>query len=574
MSLGGPVTANGTLVIIVCRAKHLPNRRKLDKQSPYVTLRMGSTAKKTPSHFRAGQTPDWTHEIRFELTRDRKPLVRLDVLDETKNDPTPIGTCEIDCSTVFGGENESDGKYIYDRWYDLTLNGRRAGMIYLEMTFYPSSPVLPPKLYENENMGLQMGLYLGLSQSLRDRELPPPPPAHPSKSRQPSVVDDIFVTEDQAKLKRLSLLKNLGSNSFNNSRGSQANEEGNEDVFIQGDEDSPGGGNKNFKQKYYSKFSKFKNKFQNKEPISNLWNFEEKYKTELSHKPIAPINPEEFGSFDDLDNDSLHEVEGNRIGFGESRSSNQRSNNNSNNNSNNHNHNNSNNNDLGITFQQAPPSPPQHQMFPKTPNTSFSNGNPLSPLNSPKAAKSPLRKPPPNFNKDYNEVKMSPKANTTAVPFSADTIGIEDTEDKLPTQVYFMDKPVKSLSHASLPNAPDPVKMDEIDPKYYAPTPNQHYGKAIHLGGRHLNRDDLSIDLRTPETGYLGEGKWKQLSQHSQHSQKFSPSIFDRVPANDENSGPENKPHVPPKIPQGLTEMEYYVLEKEKYLNDINGNRI
>ncbi|KAM9887565.1 hypothetical protein OXX79_013539, partial [Metschnikowia pulcherrima] len=83
-------TAEGTLVVMVCRARHLPNRRKLDKQSPYVLLRIHSVAKKTPAHFRAGQTPEWTHEIRFDLTRDRKPLMRLDVLDETKNDPTPI----------------------------------------------------------------------------------------------------------------------------------------------------------------------------------------------------------------------------------------------------------------------------------------------------------------------------------------------------------------------------------------------------------------------------------------------------------------------------------------------------
>ena len=63
-------SANGTLVIIVCRGKHLPNRRKLDKQSPYVSLRLGTIAKKTSAHFRAGQTPEWTQEIRFEEDED------------------------------------------------------------------------------------------------------------------------------------------------------------------------------------------------------------------------------------------------------------------------------------------------------------------------------------------------------------------------------------------------------------------------------------------------------------------------------------------------------------------------
>ena len=68
-------------------------------------------------------------------------------MDETKNDPTPIGNVEIDASIIFTNpENNENGKYIYDKWYDLTLNGRRAGMIYLEMTFYPTAPVLPPKI--------------------------------------------------------------------------------------------------------------------------------------------------------------------------------------------------------------------------------------------------------------------------------------------------------------------------------------------------------------------------------------------------------------------------------------------
>ena len=44
-------TADGTLVVMVIRAKHLPNRRKLDKQSPYVVARIGTVAKKLWQHF-------------------------------------------------------------------------------------------------------------------------------------------------------------------------------------------------------------------------------------------------------------------------------------------------------------------------------------------------------------------------------------------------------------------------------------------------------------------------------------------------------------------------------------------
>lgn len=62
-------SADGTLVVMVIRAKHLPNRRKLDKQSPYVIARIGTVAQKTAADFRAGQTPSWTHEMRFQISQ-------------------------------------------------------------------------------------------------------------------------------------------------------------------------------------------------------------------------------------------------------------------------------------------------------------------------------------------------------------------------------------------------------------------------------------------------------------------------------------------------------------------------
>lgn len=180
----GAETADGTLVVMVCRAKHLPNRRKLDKQLPYVLLRIGTTAKRTPSHFRAGQIPEWTHETRFQLTRDRAPIMRLDVLDETKNDPTPIGHAEIDCSVTFRNPaNLSEtGKYIHDEWFDLTCNDRPAGKIYLEMTFYPTAPVVPPKL--------------GSPISGFSERLLPTPPATLTLDRA-QVMDEVFEKEEK-----------------------------------------------------------------------------------------------------------------------------------------------------------------------------------------------------------------------------------------------------------------------------------------------------------------------------------------------------------------------------------------
>lgn len=57
MSLDGPVI--GTLVIIVDRAKNLPNRKTIGKQDPYCAARLGKEAKKTTTDIRGGQTPRW-----------------------------------------------------------------------------------------------------------------------------------------------------------------------------------------------------------------------------------------------------------------------------------------------------------------------------------------------------------------------------------------------------------------------------------------------------------------------------------------------------------------------------------
>ena len=49
----------GTLVVIIDRAKNLPNRRTMGKQDPYCAARLGKEAKKTPTDVRGGQTPKW-----------------------------------------------------------------------------------------------------------------------------------------------------------------------------------------------------------------------------------------------------------------------------------------------------------------------------------------------------------------------------------------------------------------------------------------------------------------------------------------------------------------------------------
>ena len=51
--------AIGTLVIVIDRAKNLPNLRSMGKQDPYCAVRLGKEAKKTETDRRGGQTPRW-----------------------------------------------------------------------------------------------------------------------------------------------------------------------------------------------------------------------------------------------------------------------------------------------------------------------------------------------------------------------------------------------------------------------------------------------------------------------------------------------------------------------------------
>lgn len=129
------------MIIVVLKAKNLPNRRKLDKQNPYCIARIANIVDRTPAITRGGQTPEWNHESRFQLTTDMNPLLKLSVLDETKKSPVLIGDCEIDCSPVFSTTSDEG----YDKWHHLLYAGRAAGDVYIEMTFYPTASAEPVK---------------------------------------------------------------------------------------------------------------------------------------------------------------------------------------------------------------------------------------------------------------------------------------------------------------------------------------------------------------------------------------------------------------------------------------------
>ncbi|RCK58828.1 hypothetical protein Cantr_07884 [Candida viswanathii] len=587
-----PVSADGTLVVMVVRAKHLPNRRKLDKQSPYVVARIGIDAQKTEADFRAGQTPEWMHEMRFVLSREKKPILKIDVLDETKADPTPIGSAEIDASVIFTEpDSRENGKYIYDRWFDLNFGGKRAGMISLEMTFYPSAPMLPPKVPIQQHLDNVVVVnepdYDPLRSSARSsspskyKDLPTAPFStspkkliergsniHPSRS----AADDVFVTletSNGSKSSSVFLRKFLKSGNVSGTSSTNSNHS----VFVS-QPSSPGKSKGH--GKYTLKLSKFADKFQSKQPVSTLWkgshesvstpgsNHPKVYSSLNMKRSVSPLSDYEPNDLDQLQRD----ISVSHINYHDQVDD-------------------EDDDDVYISpplptleFEKAPasaPAPPPHliastQTASTSPTcTSRHHGSASSSGAGSSSSRSPRRKPPPP---DKDSSYRAPRHSTidlshsTAIPFSADSIGADDDDDRdiLPTQVYMLDEKVKSLSVPSDGIGAVTMKKDEIDPKFYAPTPSTHFNKSVRLQNGSATREDLRVDLRTSETGYLGNGS-------------FSPSIFERAVRHNWDEGSDvsyndfNKPQVPPKIPNGLTEQEFYVLEREKFLKDMSGNR-
>ncbi|KAF2274423.1 uncharacterized protein EI97DRAFT_460274 [Westerdykella ornata] len=133
MTVDGPNI--GTLVVIMDRAKNLPNRRSMGKQDPYCAARLGKEAKKTTTDKRGGQTPRWDQELRFTVhdSPDYQSL-KVSVFNDDKKTEL-IGETWVSLENVLlPGGGQSDG------WHGLNCKGKYAGEIRIELTYYDTRP--------------------------------------------------------------------------------------------------------------------------------------------------------------------------------------------------------------------------------------------------------------------------------------------------------------------------------------------------------------------------------------------------------------------------------------------------
>ncbi|MBW0486996.1 hypothetical protein O181_026711 [Austropuccinia psidii MF-1] len=163
--MGSP---SGTLIVVVLKARNLPNKQRIGKQDPYATCTYLSHRKRTKTDKRGGQHPVWDDELRFDIYENIKDVLsttsvsttstggivpvksnsaigtagsagvkelRVAVYADDPRDPDLIGEGKVDLTdTLKKGE--------FDDWVTITNKGKYQGEIYLEMTFYSAKP--PP----------------------------------------------------------------------------------------------------------------------------------------------------------------------------------------------------------------------------------------------------------------------------------------------------------------------------------------------------------------------------------------------------------------------------------------------
>lgn len=67
----------GTLVVVVLKARNLPDKHLLYKQDVFGQAALGANTKATQVDIKGGQHPVWDEELRFPIYEKRKPEDRL-----------------------------------------------------------------------------------------------------------------------------------------------------------------------------------------------------------------------------------------------------------------------------------------------------------------------------------------------------------------------------------------------------------------------------------------------------------------------------------------------------------------
>ncbi|TFY69904.1 hypothetical protein EVJ58_g149 [Rhodofomes roseus] len=149
----------GTLVVVVLKAKNLPNKRHIGKQDPYCSVTFNAEKKRTKAIKRGGQHPEWDEEFRYTLYEDPNDMTAPPPHGDGTPPPPPpkknkgppsvkggrsmLVACYADDAREpdFIGETNVDLTEVLtkgetDEWFTLTNKDKYCGEVYLELTFW------------------------------------------------------------------------------------------------------------------------------------------------------------------------------------------------------------------------------------------------------------------------------------------------------------------------------------------------------------------------------------------------------------------------------------------------------
>ncbi|KAJ7904333.1 hypothetical protein B0H14DRAFT_2490938 [Mycena olivaceomarginata] len=154
----------GTLIVVILKANHLPNKRNIGKQDPYCLVSVNGEKQRTKVIKRGGQHPEWDEEIRFKLYEDDAlmpngpdgappplppkdgkrnikggTIMKLSCFADDPREPSLIGQADVDLTEVLTkGET--------DEWFTLMNKEKFAGKVYIELTFWSNEPAPEKKV--------------------------------------------------------------------------------------------------------------------------------------------------------------------------------------------------------------------------------------------------------------------------------------------------------------------------------------------------------------------------------------------------------------------------------------------
>jgi hypothetical protein len=130
---------SNTLCVVVTEARSLRNVLKMDKQSPYITVRIQDQEESTQVMPRAGQKPYFDAELWFTLDAVEERTLYINAYHQKKQDSKLICSGEVDFTPALK-KSSTEG---YDGWFPLYYKGRESGKVYLEISYYPKDGEMP-----------------------------------------------------------------------------------------------------------------------------------------------------------------------------------------------------------------------------------------------------------------------------------------------------------------------------------------------------------------------------------------------------------------------------------------------